>query len=228
MKLTYVFHSCFIIEGISADIIIDFYRDAQQSPVKLLLESKSKPLYVLGSHVHSDHFNPEILKWSSSQKEIHYIFSEDIKAECKSKELQINWLNKGDTFKDDRLTVKAFGSTDAGISFYLEFENKKIFHAGDLNNWHWNEVSTPTEIKEAEDYYIRELNDVAQVVQHPDLAMFPVDPRLGKDYWKGALQFIDAVHPHLLAPMHFGDAIKKVSKMQGAVNWEHENESITF
>jgi L-ascorbate metabolism protein UlaG (beta-lactamase superfamily) len=72
------------------------------------------------------------------------------------------------------------------------------------------------------------LNDVAQVVQHPDLAMFPVDPRLGKDYWKGALQFIDAVHPHLLAPMHFGDAIKKVSKMQGAVNWEHENESITF
>jgi L-ascorbate metabolism protein UlaG (beta-lactamase superfamily) len=74
MKLTYVFHSCFIIEGTSADIIIDFYRDAQQSPVKLLLESKSKPLYVLASHVHSDHFNPEILKWRSSQKEIHYIF----------------------------------------------------------------------------------------------------------------------------------------------------------
>ncbi len=228
MKLTYVYHSCFILEGASANVIIDFYRDAQQSPVKSILEDKSKPLYVLASHVHYDHFNPEILKWSSARKDIRYIFSEDIKEKCKSEDLQINWLNKGDTFKDDILNVEAFGSTDAGISFYFEFENKKIFHAGDLNNWHWNEVSAPTEIKEAEDYYIRELNDVAQVVQHPDLAMFPVDPRLGKDYWKGAVQFIDAVHPHLLAPMHFGDDIDKVSEMQGAIKWKHENESIVF
>ena len=33
--------------------------------------------------------------------------------------------------------IKAFGSTDIGISFLVSVDGVDIFHAGDLNWWHW-------------------------------------------------------------------------------------------
>ena len=66
-----------------------------------------------------------------------YIFSQDILHEEKLLSTDTVWLKKGDCYADDVLRVHAFGSTDVGISFLVEAEGKKIFHAGDLNNWHW-------------------------------------------------------------------------------------------
>ena len=48
------------------------------------------------------------------------------------------------------LRIQAFGSTDVGISFLIHLQGKSIFHAGDLNNWHWSEESTEQEIRKAE------------------------------------------------------------------------------
>lgn len=48
------------------------------------------------------------------------------------------------------MKVKAFDSTDEGLSYLVEMDGIRIFHAGDLNNWHWREESTPREIEEAE------------------------------------------------------------------------------
>ena len=42
-------------------------------------------------------------------------------------------------FKD--VYVKAYGSTDIGISFLVKVDGLTIFHAGDLNWWHWKEDS---------------------------------------------------------------------------------------
>ncbi|MDD4659542.1 MAG: MBL fold metallo-hydrolase, partial [Massilibacteroides sp.] len=116
------------------------------------------------------------------------------------------------TYNDDRLQVKAFGSTDVGVSFLLELEEKRIFHAGDLNNWHWKDESTLEEIAEAEAFYERELNDVAKEIKELDLAMFPIDPRLGTDFMKGAIQFVSCIHVGHIAPMHFGEAYDKIAR----------------
>lgn len=112
-------------------------------------------------------------------------------------------MKKGEEWSDGRLRVKAFGSTDIGISFLLDIEDKRIFHAGDLNNWHWEEESTPQEIAEAETRYRNELETLAQDTDYVDLALFPIDPRLGKDYTRGARQFIDRIRTKQFAPMHF-------------------------
>ena len=53
-------------------------------------------------------------------------------------------------YEDDMLRIQAFGSTDVGISFLIHLQGKSIFHAGDLNNWHWSEESTEQEIRKAE------------------------------------------------------------------------------
>ncbi len=116
------------------------------------------------------------------------------------------YLDKGETWSDGILEVEAFGSTDLGISFLLHLDGKLIFHAGDLNNWHWKEESTGEEIREAENAYFSELDVISRHVDRIDLVMLPVDPRLGKEYMLGAKQFVDRFHVGTFVPMHFDNA----------------------
>ena len=51
----------------------------------------------------------------------------------------------------------------------------------------------------------------AAAYPHFDAAMFPVDPRLGKDYMRGAQQFVDAIEVDHFIPMHFGEHYAKAN-----------------
>jgi len=72
-----------------------------------------------------------------------------------------------------------------------------------LNNWHWKDESTPQEVAEAEGNYLKELDIIAKETSVMDLVMFPVDPRLGTDFMRGAQQFIDRIKTSVFVPMHF-------------------------
>lgn len=215
MRLTYIYHSCYLLETDEYKIVIDYYKDSGDKPDHGIIHDQvladSKPLYVLSSHFHPDHFNRDILLWKAKRSNITYIFSKDILENKKADTDDAIYLEKGETYKDDRLTIKAFGSTDVGISFYIETAGKRLFHAGDLNNWHWKDESTREEIAEAEDFYERELSDVAKEIGELDFAMFPIDPRLGTDFMLGAIQFINRIRVKQLAPMHFGEAYEKIA-----------------
>lgn len=240
MKLTYIYHSCFAIESDDLTIIIDYYKDSDNNPQNGIIHSellnKKGKLYVLSSHSHPDHFNKEILEWKKIKENITYIFSKDIWENGLVKPSDAIYLNKLETYRDHTLEIKAFGSTDIGISFLIRVNGKTIFHAGDLNNWHWNEESTQEEIDEAEAYYQNELNLLADNVKHINLAMFPIDPRLGKDYMKGAIQFIDAIKTDIIVPMHFDNAYDKIATFapiateKGVIYipWAHKGECIDF
>lgn len=121
------------------------------------------------------------------------------------------YLRKGEYYADERLRVTACGSTDVGGSFLVELNGLKIFHAGDLNNWHWEEESTPQEIAQMEGDFKKELNDLAQLAPRLDLAMFPVDPRMGGDFMRGARQFVDRIPTNYFVPMHFWAQPQKVA-----------------
>lgn len=207
MKLTYIYHSGFILTGERLSIVIDYFNGlSNQSGSPLSLDTilhLPGELYVLSSHSHPDHFSPVVLSWKEERKDIHYIFSKDILKRKLAKAEDATYLKKGDIYNDENLRIQAFGSTDVGISFYIEACGKRIFHAGDLNNWHWIEESTEEEIREAEDNYLRELDAMAQSVDRLDLAMFPIDPRLGKDFDRGGRQFIDCIPVRIFVPMHF-------------------------
>lgn len=221
MKLTYIFHSGFAIEADKCNIIIDYYIDPTEEGKSIvfdnLLNSKKK-LYVLSSHSHMDHFNPVILEWKQIHNNVQYIFSSDIFDEGLTKKENAIYLDKGDIYSDNHLNIQAFGSTDMGISFLIKCEGKTIFHAGDLNNWHWDEESTPEEIKASENAYLVELNELAQNVNYLDAAMFPVDPRLGKNYMKGAEQFVDAIKTGIFIPMHFREHSDKANEFRSYAN----------
>ena len=203
MKLTYIYHSCFALETPAYSILFDYYKDTKgkQGYVHDVLLQKPEPLYILSSHFHPDHFSREIFSWKEQKKDIHYLLSKDILRHQKAAADEATFLDKGDVYQDDLIRVQAFGSTDVGVSFLLTCEHKLIFHAGDLNNWHWREESTPREIEEAE----RDFQQVMETMrgEKVDVAFFPVDPRLGMMFDAGPNYFAMVVKPRLMIPMHF-------------------------
>jgi len=223
MKITYIYHSGFIIESEKSTIIIDYYKDSADEVVHRSLESFPGKLYVLSTHWHPDHFSKEVLSWKNVRPDIQYILSKDIlKKKLVTQDVGIDkhqstekpknaFMIKGDIWQDENLSIKSFGSTDIGISFLIEAEGKKIFHAGDLNNWHWDEESTPEEIQTSERHFLKEIKALHDETHSLDAAIFPVDCRLGKNYMRGAEQFTDLIRIGTFIPMHFGETYNEAN-----------------
>ena len=209
MRLVYIYHSGFALEADGFSILIDYFKDSDPDPAKGYVRSellkRAGTLYILASHFHPDHFNPEVLKWKEQKPDIKYIFSKDILKRRRAKADDAIYLKKGDAYQDELLTIKAFGSTDVGISFLIETEGRRIFHAGDLNNWHWSEESTEEEIRKANGDFLAEVKYLKEKAPNIDLVLFPVDRRMGKDYMKGAKQFIEQIKTTIFVPMHFSE-----------------------
>ena len=41
----------------------------------------------------------------------------------------------------DGMKIRTLRSTDEGVAFFVRFKEMTIFHAGDLNWWHWEDES---------------------------------------------------------------------------------------
>ena len=237
MRLVYIYHSGFALEADGFSILIDYFKDSDPDPAKGYVRSellkRAGTLYILASHFHPDHFNPEVLKWKEQKPDIKYIFSKDILKRRRAKADDAIYLKKGDAYQDELLTIKAFGSTDVGISFLIETEGRRIFHAGDLNNWHWSEESTEEEIRKANGDFLAEVKYLKEKVPNIDLVLFPVDRRMGKDYMKGAKQFIEQIKTTIFVPMHFsedyegGNALRSFAENAGCrfISITHRGES---
>lgn len=218
LKVVYLAHSGFALLSDRATIIIDYYSDSclgdrclSHGVVDEDILSRPGRFYVLSTHGHADHFNPKILSWKEKRSDLVYLFSRDILEAGFTKADDAIYLQPGHTYGDETLYVKAFGSTDLGVSFVLQLESKTIFHAGDLNNWHWNEEVSAQQAFEYEQAFLQELTTISTAYPHFDVAMFPVDPRLGRDYMRGAQQLIDAIDVDYFIPMHFGEQYAKAN-----------------
>ncbi|MDL2220392.1 MBL fold metallo-hydrolase [Eubacteriales bacterium OttesenSCG-928-N14] len=236
MKITYLNHSGMLLQTDKAAIVIDYYSNGMNKSTQQLLQnalSAHTRVYVLISHAHGDHYDQDALNFKGKDGvEPTFIFSFD--AEKKKHHKGTHFLQSGQTYTDDLLHCKAYGSTDEGISFYLEFGGKQLFHAGDLNNWHWK---AEVDAQEADGYqtaYLKELDIIKADISHLDALMFPVDPRLAVDYDIGAIQFASAIRVDTLLPMHFGNDFAAIQAVAGQlaplvgkyVVWQSMGESV--
>ena len=214
-----------------ANLDLDYYREIQVSTpddkavgvLAQLFTHLDKPCFFLASHFHRDHFNPFILRiydYVQAQRAqgkdvpaVHLVLSSDIRRTRKKMCLPyveqgaISFLAKGESvsFPEANLQVEAFGSTDVGGSFLITLDGAQYFHAGDLNEWHWQEESTASEIKAARSLYERELDFIVAKAggKAPLTAvMFPCDPRMKSAYFAGATKFLRQMPTSLFVPMH--------------------------
>lgn len=195
VDLYFLHHSGFMLELETMILVFDYYLD----PLKRLevrLEKTDKPVYFFVSHVHGDHFNRAIRKFE--KRASGYFLHRDCHLALADESL-LHEMDVGETVNEGPLSVHMYGSTDAGGSYMVEAEGLTIFHAGDLNWWHWAGEGD-SENREARDCFFRELSCIKE--KEVDIAMLPVDARQQAAREWGVKAYLSHFSAGLLIPMH--------------------------
>ncbi len=228
MKITYIEHSGYAIEWESCIWVFDYYRG------KIPDWEKTKPLIIFASHAHKDHFAPEIFSLFKEFEHVTYLLSTDIRKKIKRMSLdekvlaQIRYATPGEQLslpvsEGKEILVNVFDSTDCGVSFLVTYEERKIFHAGDLNCWIWEEESK-AERNSMLAQYQREIQKLPENLI--DCAFLPVDYRLGASYDYGARYFLEHVKVSHVFPMHLWGRYSIVETFRNSFRDPKEREKI--
>lgn len=216
MKIIFVRHSCFLAELRSCSLLFDYYGGTLPSI------RGDRPLYILASHSHGDHYSRAIFDIAASRGDARCILSSDIHPGLlpSSVRNRVISLRPHQTWQDDTLHVETLESNDAGVAFWITVSGLppalrgpaagpgsgaadhpaddpvRIYHAGDLNNWYWDGDAEDAALAER---YHRELSRIAG--RRADAAFIPLDPRLKRPEL-GILDFLSCCSADAVFPMH--------------------------
>lgn len=203
MKITFIGHSGFLVETQNANFLFDYYTgDIPCMPA-------DKPLYVLVSHKHADHFNPEIFQLEEKYSNVQFLLSYDIKISPyhlekwkvrKGVEVKISTIRAHENYVLADCALTTLKSTDSGVAFLVCVDGKTIYHAGDLNWWCW-EGESKQEANNMTTNFKREIDSIIGL--HMDVAFLPIDPRQEALYYLGMEYFMEHVQTRYVFPMHF-------------------------
>lgn len=194
MKITYIHHSSFSVELDNTILLFDYFKGDLPS------FDKNKKLYVFSSHSHHDHFDKSIFNLEKIHPNVEYILSNDIKI---TKSQNTKFVGANERLLVDNLEIRTLESSDLGVAFIVKVENKTIYHAGDLNWWHWEGENTPEENKFAENKFKSSIDKITG--ENIDVAFLPLDSRQGNQYYLGFDYFMRNTNTKIAFPMHFLD-----------------------
>jgi L-ascorbate metabolism protein UlaG (beta-lactamase superfamily) len=213
LEIIHIYHSGFLIKFDNDTLVFD----CLDSSASKYFSQHGKN-YVFTTHSHSDHYSQNIFEWERKNYNVEYFFGDDITI----RDIRPNYhiMDKYQSLKTNNLEIETFGSTDSGVSFFVKFRGNNIFHAGDLNWWHWKNDSKETQRKEESDFKLEVDKLKGRGI---DIAFIPVDPRLDEYYYLAAEYFAKTIKPKILIPMHFADNFditKKIKEKLGDFNME--------
>lgn len=203
MKITYIYHSCFVVELNQSVLIFDYFKGT------LPVFPIEKHIYFFASHKHQDHFCMDIFGLLPDSYEATYVLSNDIKLnerylarygyEPAIKEKLVSVGKNIKTLLDNRISVQTLKSTDAGVAFVIETEGLSFYHAGDLNWWHWDGESEAFNL-----YQERTYREQLETIRGRafSAAFIPLDYRLGSAAEWGIVKFLETASAKAVFPMH--------------------------
>ena len=203
MRITFLAHSGFLAELPSVTLLFDWWKG------ELPALRPGLPLLVFASHRHEDHFKPEIFALDGGGREVRFLLGKGIRLTPRNR---ARWgvsdetaercltLDGGQTADPlPGVHVETLPSTDEGVAFLAAADGRTVFHAGDLNWWHW----------EGEDKgWNRNMEVSFKRYAEPlrgrriDLAMLPLDPRLGEPGFWGPRYLLELADIARCLPMH--------------------------
>lgn len=202
MKVIFLAHSGFLIEYQECVLIFDYYKGT------LPEISPEKKIYVFVSHAHYDHFQKKIFDWSRDFQKITYILSDDITEKVSAD--RIIFVAPRQSICVDDLKIQTFRSTDAGVAFLVHIRDKVIYHAGDLNWWHWEEESNAyNEMMRRK--YQHEIGKFP--AERIDLAFVPLDPRQEDQAFWGLDYFMKHTDTRYVFPMHMWEKYEEYDRL---------------
>ena len=221
MKITYIHHSSFSVELERAVFLFDYYEGT------LPEFPEDKELVVLASHKHHDHFDFRIFSLAERYPKVTYLLSKDIKMSPaymsrrgvpEKAAAAITYAGKNVSLDlaagGEPLHVETLASTDEGVAFLLEYEGKRLYHAGDLNWWTWI-GETEAEYRDMESRFKEQMAKLAGRVF--DAAFVPLDPRQEERYFWGFDYFMRTARAEAAFPMHFWGDHTVISRLLDSV-----------
>lgn len=208
MKITFLYHSSFLVELDTCTLLFDWYGGTVPD------YDRSRPLYVFNSHHHGDHYSPEIFT-ALGMDNVWYILGSCIRLSAKRKagivEEQVFRLGAGHTLTLGPLQIQTLPSTDAGVAFLVEAEGRTLFHAGDLNWWHWAGEPDPWNPNMERDFkaYTAPLQG-----REIDVAFLVLDSRQGDAYWWGFDWMMRTFQAKAAFPMHSWEDFPIVQRLK--------------
>ncbi len=199
--VTYIEHSCFLVETAECYLLFDYYC----GEVSLPALDPAKPLLLFNSHAHHDHFSKEIFALRDRYPSALFVLSADIPVPATVQPFTCPMLpheHRLLQLADGRtaVSIDTLRSNDEGVAFIIRIGDLCIYHAGDLNNWWWD---GDVEDQKLANIYHEELEHIRG--RHFTAAFIPLDPRL-KGWWKGIEDFMHYADADAIFPMHnFGE-----------------------
>ena len=201
MNITYIHHSCFLVETNRFYYLFDYETGT------LPEMDTQKPIFVLSSHGHDDHYNPEVfcILATVGMKHVRAVLSDDIEDDEIPEGLDalpVSPESAYDLGPQQKLTT--FRSTDLGVAFLIEDQDALIYHAGDLNDWFW-EGEPDSFNDQMTANYRQEIGLLARKLngRELDAAFVVLDPRQEKAYDRGLGYFLENVPAKKVFPMHY-------------------------
>ncbi|MDO5015752.1 MAG: MBL fold metallo-hydrolase [Eubacteriales bacterium] len=247
LSYTFLGHSGFLFEFPRFFLLVDYFKD--EARMMDSIQNDPRPLLCLATHSHQDHFNPDILSFKHNAG-IYYVLDESCKHSWSKKnwglysDYPLLWVKAGEQLDlgealaklrpeeeaaraFEGLRLSCYKSTDEGSAFLFEYLGELLFHAGDLNDWDWQDEDSPA-MELAFRKSLLSLHDDLRK-RRIDYAFFPVDERLGQTCFKGPSYFLEHFQPRHYIPMHnFGQNLAQaelravyegnpISDIQGAL-----------
>ena len=191
-KITYLGHSCMLLEGTKASIVIDpFLSGNPKSPIT---PKEVKVEYVLITHGHGDHLGDGIEIAIANKATI--VGPYELACYCEAKGAKVHPMHIGGSFHfpfgQVKLTIAHHGSAivEEGQTTYLgnpcgflvTLDDKTIYHAGDTGLFYDMKL-------------IGEMNSI-------DCAMLPIGGNFTMDI-EDAVKATELLNPGLVIPMHY-------------------------
>ena len=201
-KIWYLYNSGFAVKTDKHFLIFDYWK--QRTRGKELDNGFVDPETLIGqdvvafvSHSHGDHYSRALLDWGRIIPNYRLVLSDDI-----PKAPGALMIGPGMNLQQDDFKVETLASNDEGVAFVVDVDGMCIYHAGDLNWWHWE--GEPDDYNEGMASSYKSQIDLLRG-RSIDLAFVPVDPRLGEQYAWGIGYLMETADVRHVVPMHFGN-----------------------
>ncbi len=199
MKVTYINHSCFLVETEKYQLLFDY------ATGELPVLDLEKPLYSFTSHFHHDHFNKRLFDLIKPHPDVHYIMANsNYPTDMPDRLYKYTTLVEPNSeYNIGDLKLTTLKSTDEGVSYTVYTDCGLIYHAGDLNAWLW-EGETESYNQKMKKDYIKEISKLKDMEFL--LAFLPLDPRQSPEHRElGIKIFLQYTKTKNIFPMHMWD-----------------------
>ena len=237
MKAWYLNHSAVAVQTENHLLLFDLFgQTLRPQPGQGLAQGYIDPAELRGqdvlifiSHEHEDHFEPKVFELAQQGQRVRYILPAELDAIYEGKSDDV-FLESGETKDCGDFRVTAFESTDIGLAYLIEIDGKLIYHAGDLNWWHWAD-ETDAFNQDQERRYQEQMKLLNQAAngKEIDIAFAVADPRMDQEHrFQGLRSLMEQVQVKNLIPIHLWGAFSVLGQIRGLARNEKNFEKAVY